>query len=270
MDIRQNERGKLANFYVELMELDDVESLELQVNLTREQIKNWGEGLAALALVPIEMNWDKSFERLFAVVKACQKWQAGPQLIQADLIEQLEGLPSSKKRELVETLIKVDGQKTTWAKNLNVNPELLEFFSINTFRPVLKAYAQKVLTQLPQGDWEKAHCPVCGDQPTMAKLAGKEGFRNLYCGRCETEWRYKRIGCPYCQNNSAPSVSYLTLEDNKQYRIYLCEHCKSYLKTVDERVCGEVDLFCEDLATDELDRLAQEEGYRRGDMRQQV
>ncbi|WP_238473279.1 formate dehydrogenase accessory protein FdhE [Desulforamulus profundi] len=104
----------------------------------------------------------------------------------------------------------------------------------------------------------------------MAKLAGKEGYRKLYCGRCETEWRYRRLGCPYCKDENASQASFITMEDSKQYRIYLCERCKSYLKTIDERVCGEVDLFCEDLATVELDQLAQAEGYRRGDRRQQV
>ncbi|RYD04283.1 hypothetical protein N752_15685 [Desulforamulus aquiferis] len=230
MEIQQNEREKLANFYVELLELDNLDSLELKVNLTREQINDWGKGLAVLALAPIEFNWELAFERLLAVAKVCQKWQTGPQQLTEKNIEDLESLEAHQRKELVNSLIRVDGQNNQWAKTLGISTELLDFLSINTFRPALKTFSQHILTKLPAGEWEQAHCPVCGDQPTMSKLSGKEGLRKLYCSRCETEWRYKRIGCPYCKNDDVPSMYYLTLEDNKQYRCICAITVKATLK----------------------------------------
>lgn len=82
--------------------------------------------------------------------------------------------------------------------------------------------------------------------------------------------RYCMLACPYCRDDNASRATFLTLAEYKQYRIYLCHRCNSYLKTVDERVCGEVDLFCEDLATVYLDGLARAEGYRRGDGREWI
>ncbi len=225
MEMKNNTK-KLANFYLEVMELEnDTEALEWKVVLDPQQLKQWEEGEAALALVP---------------------------------------------PELITSIFKVDGQLVKWAKQLEVPVDLLDFIARVTFKPFFKTYGEAVLEQVQLNDWIKSHCPVCGDQPTMAKLAGKEGYRKLYCGRGETEWRYRRLGCPYCKDENASKALFITMEDSKQYRIYLCERCKSYLKTIDERACGEVDLFCEDSATVELDQLAQAEGYRRGDRRQQV
>ncbi|WP_333871105.1 formate dehydrogenase accessory protein FdhE [Desulforamulus putei] len=270
MEIKNNTE-KLANFYLEVMELEsDTEALEWKVVLDPQQVKQWEQGKAALAVAPPEIDWEKVFDRFLSVARSCQQWQAGPQPVSDAFLKSLENLDESQRKEFITSLFKVDGQMGKWARELGVPVDLLDFIALVTFRPFFKTYGQAVLAQVQLNDWMHSHCPVCGDLPTMAKLAGKEGYRKLYCGRCETEWRYRRIGCPYCKDDNASQASFITLEDSKQYRIYLCERCKSYLKTVDERVCGEVDLFCEDLATVELDRLAQAEGYRRGDRRQQV
>ncbi|SHK05376.1 formate dehydrogenase accessory protein FdhE [Desulforamulus aeronauticus] len=268
---KRNDNDKLANFYLEVMDLgNDAASLECKLTLDSEQIKRWEQGEAILALVPPSIDAIKWFEHFYSVAQACQRWQAGPRPVSNAFLQALQDMDKTTWEEFINSLFKVDGQKTRWAKKLNISLELLDFLAQVTFRPLLKTYGEEVAKQLPLGDWAHGHCPVCGDQPTMAKLAGSEGYRKLFCGRCETEWRYKRIGCPYCKDENASEASFIALDDHKQYRVYLCDRCKSYLKTVDERVSGEVDLFCEDLATVELDKLAQSEGYQRGDKRQQV
>lgn len=271
MENTRNNAEKLANFYLAIMELDnDVDTLEWKVNLDPAQVNQWQQGTPALAVCPPEINPEKLFTRFYSVAEACQKWQVGPQPLPEDFLVALKQLDEDQRKDLLNSLLLINGHKARWAKELRVSAELLDFVALNTFKPLLKSYGQAVLKQLPLTSWTASHCPVCGDQPTMAKLVGKEGARKLYCGRCETEWRYKRLGCPYCEDDNASEASFITLEDKKQYRVYLCDHCKSYLKTVDERVVGEVDLFCEDLATADLDELARAEGYRRGDRRQQV
>ncbi len=141
MEMKNNTK-KLANFYLEVMELEnDTEALEWKVVLDPQQLKQWEEGEAALALVP---------------------------------------------PELITSIFKVDGQLVKWAKQLEVPVDLLDFIARVTFKPFFKTYGEAVLEQVQLNDWIKSHCPVCGDQPTMAKLAGKEGYRKLYCGRGET------------------------------------------------------------------------------------
>lgn len=271
MEKSNNTPEKLANFYLEVMELEnDIDTLEQKVELNSEQVNLWEQGKSALAIIPPEFDSEKVFTRFYAVAQACLKWQVCPQPLTEDFLKLLKGLREEQRNDLLNSLLKIDGQKVTWARELKVSVELLDFIAVNTFKPLLKAYRQQLTKVLKFDNWTGSHCPVCGDQPTMAKFVGQEGIRKIYCGRCETEWRYKRLGCPYCQEENASQSTFITLEDNKQYRIYLCDNCKSYLKTVDERVCGEVDLFCEDLATVDLDDLAQAEGYQRGDKRQQV
>jgi FdhE protein len=261
---------KQANFYLELMDLEnDIPPLEREVSFNPEQIKRWGQGESALAIAPPEVDTERIFTQFILVAKACQKWQVGPQPVTEQLITRLRELNKSQRHELISSLLRVDGNKAKWVKELNVSSSLLEYIARNTFKPLLKAYGEKVLGQVQISDWEQSYCPVCGDQPTIAKLTGEDGHRRLHCGRCETDWRFKRLGCPYC-NDVADETYFITLDNKKEYRVYLCDKCKSYLKTVDERLTGEVDLFCADLATAELDTLVQAEGYRRGDSREQV
>jgi FdhE protein len=137
----------------------------------------------------------------------------------------------------------------------------MEFLAINTAKPFLSNFSDYITTKFQIEKWKKGYCPICGDSPSMAKLSKPKGKRSLYCSRCETEWPYSRLGCPYCGNKDADKISFLTADGYKEYRLYVCEKCKKYIKTVDERECGEVDLFCEDLKTTDYDKLAIINGY---------
>jgi FdhE protein len=51
--------------------------------------------------------------------------------------------------------------------------------------------------------------------------------------------------------------------EKKSHRLYVCDHCKRYLKAVDQRVAGTaVDLIAEPILTWSLDRAAREKGYQ--------
>ena len=256
---------KLAGFYLELMDLEkDNPSLEFTVSFDSEQIQKWSQGQAALAIAPPEIDTDSVFTRFYSVAKACQRWQAGPQPVTDEFLKNLTELTKSQRQEIILSLFLVERKNYKIIEEIKAPSGLLEFIAYNTFKSILKTYRETVLSQVKISDWMKGYCPVCGDQPTLAKLTGKDGHRELYCERCETSWCFKRLGCPYCDEASASEASFITFDENKQYRVYLCDKCNSYLKTVDERECGEVDLFCEDLATTELDEIAQAEGYQRG------
>ena len=59
-------------------------------------------------------------------------------------------------------------------------------------------------------------------------------------------------------------MKYLYAEEEKGYRIDVCDKCKKYIKTVDSReITREVILPVEDIATLHLDIIAEEEGYKR-------
>lgn len=130
----------------------------------------------------------------------------------------------------------------------------------HTVKLFMRQYVEKVL---PHGDlehWHKGNCPVCGGRPNFALLEKESGGRYLYCGFCEIKWRFQRLGCPFCYSNES---QFITVEGMDKYRVYICEECRGYIKTIDEKKAGEevVNLFWEDIKTISLDLLAVSEGY---------
>ncbi|MEG6616604.1 formate dehydrogenase accessory protein FdhE [Peptococcaceae bacterium 1198_IL3148] len=269
MEMGIGENTKLANFYLELMDLTDkVNSIEWKLELPAHVKDSWLQGTPLLTELQPETEQELLQEIVFKVFAAYFKWQPGPAKLPAETLKLLKKLTDDELKDLATTAINdIATNKTKWANQLQMSEELMDFLTTNIARLVLNSYAATVTKQLDLEKWKHGYCPICGDSPTMAKLTGKVGFRVLHCGRCETQWRYDRVGCPYCGTKDADKLSFITSEDNKQYRLYLCDQCKSYLKTVDERQCGEVDLFCEDLATADFDKLASSEGYQRGNKR---
>ncbi len=96
------------------------------------------------------------------------------------------------------------------------------------------SWADALAPLVDDTQWYRSYCPVCGSQPDLAALEKDVPGRTLLCSSCDTEWVFKRVGCPYCGNDDHSQLAYHPSEDGS-YRLYLCEVCKSYLKTVDRR-----------------------------------
>lgn len=269
MEITTTNTTSLANFHLELLEIEDkINSAEWRINVPDNLKDQWAQGVPVLTGINLEVDIELFYDVSLRVVRVCQKWQPGPQPLSDEVISLIENLEQQDKLSLHNTVIRNDNRgKEVWTKKLNITEDMMDFLIIHIARPFLASCSAEIVKQLDLDTWEKGYCPVCGDSPVMARLTGKHGIRKLHCGRCETQWRFPRVGCPFCGNVDSSKISFLSPENYKQYRLYLCEQCKSYLKTVDERHCAEVDLFCEDLATADFDRLALSEGYQRGDKR---
>ena len=123
-------------------------------------------------------------------------------------------------------------------------------------------WAAETIAPLLQGElerWGRERCPVCGGYPDLAALAGDPGARYLICSRCSSAWDYRRVGCPFCQDVER-QVYHAGGEE--PYRLYLCEACRRYLKTVDTRPTGgRLDPRVERLVTIGMDLAALEAGY---------
>ena len=95
----------------------------------------------------------------------------------------------------------------------------------------------------------------------MAYLEKEVGARWLLCSRCDSEWLFHRLECPYCKTQNQSLLSFLS-DEKDLYRLYLCEQCKCYLKAIDLRKTdAEVLLPLERLYTLDLDTQARERGY---------
>lgn len=140
--------------------------------------------------------------------------------------------------------------------------DLLTFLLIRSWRPFLKQWAQALAPLLDDSAWMQKRCPVCGGQPDFSYLGSEAGGRHLTCSRCDTVWRYHRMGCPFCGNRESETYGYYP-DDIGLYRLYVCNDCHRYLKTLDMRqVPGERVLQAERIATTAMDLAALQAGYR--------
>ena len=83
----------------------------------------------------------------------------------------------------------------------------------------------------------------------------------LVCSRCDAQWLFQRLECPYCGTTDQNVLAYFT-NDEGLYRLYVCEQCKQYLKAIDLRQAkSEVLIPLERLLALHIDKQAQEYGY---------
>jgi len=133
-----------------------------------------------------------------------------------------------------------------------------------TLRPFLVSHSKALLNLVEQERWRRRYCPICGGAPDFAFLDKERGARWLLCSRCDTEWLFQRLECPYCGNQDMDTLAYFT-DDEGLYRLYVCELCHKYIKAVDlRRTESEILLLLERVLTLDMDRQAQEKGYQPG------
>ncbi len=147
-----------------------------------------------------------------------------------------------------------------------VDCELLGSVIAATLKPFLSAYARLLLPEMNQELWRRRYCPICGGRPNFAYLDKERGARWLVCSRCDAEWLFVRLECPYCGTQNQAALAYFTDEEEScLYRLYVCGECRTYIKAIDLRRTGsEILLPFERVITLDMDRQAQEAGYKPG------
>ncbi|MFC2011282.1 formate dehydrogenase accessory protein FdhE [Chloroflexota bacterium] len=139
---------------------------------------------------------------------------------------------------------------------------LLEAMIHATLKPFLVSHAKALRNLVNQERWRRDYCPICGGRPDFSFLDKERGARWLLCSRCDSEWLFQRLQCPYCSNQNQDTLTYFT-DDEEVYRLYVCEQCHRYIKAIDLRHT-ESEVLVERVLTIDLDRQAQEKGYNSG------
>jgi FdhE protein len=115
-----------------------------------------------------------------------------------------------------------------------------------------------------QDSWRQRICPICGGKPDFAFLNKETGARWLICFRCDADWLFFHIECPFCGNQDQNSLAYLT-DEKELYRLYTCEQYRTYIKAIDlRRAEGDVLFPLERILTLDLDKQAHKAGYKPG------
>ena len=150
-------------------------------------------------------------------------------------------------------------------KEDGVDHELLGSIITTTLMPFLAAYAKLLIPEVEQELWRRRYCPICGGSPDLAYLDKSAGARWLLCSRCDAGWLFVRLECPYCGTHNQDSLTYFTDDGQPLYRLYVCDECRAYIKAVDLRHATSAALLAlERIITLDMDRQAQEKGYKPG------
>lgn len=153
---------------------------------------------------------------------------------------------------------------SSWANTFSVPEELLAAMIHCAIKPFLATHAEALTSLIDQEQWRRRICPICGRKPDFAFLDKERGARWLLCSRCDTEWLFQRLQCPYCGTQNQNELAYFA-DDKELYRLYVCQQCRTYLKAIDlRRTDSEVLLPLERLLTIDMDRQGREKGYKGG------
>ncbi len=198
----------------------------------------------------------------------CELATLGNQNLQAAAEKIKKGLAGGRVQpeHLFDCILSENSQALSRAaQSLEVHDQALSFFCYNSIKPSLELGVQQLETYLdPERAWEKGYCPVCGTSPVISILS-RSGQRKLVCGFCWHRWAAQRLACPFCGNTDVKTLSYFFSESEKECRVYVCEQCRKYLKSVDSR---EIDrpliAELEHMASLHFDVKALEMGYESG------
>ena len=179
----------------------------------------------------------------------------------AKALKESETDPQWTNRLFVPILKQDEKALADLAGQVDLDPRVLLFLGKTALRPSLEAL-RPLTEKHDEKQWDHGYCPLCGSQPDMACFTNT-GKRRLHCELCGEEWAFARIGCPFCDKEAQEDLGYFEAEEEEGLRVYVCNVCHRYLKTIDSRVFEEVaPLELESLATLHLDLVAEQNGYR--------
>ncbi|MDD4775670.1 MAG: formate dehydrogenase accessory protein FdhE [Syntrophomonas sp.] len=144
--------------------------------------------------------------------------------------------------------------------------ELLIFCVDHALRPFLRLWAAPHRAALSEAGFEiwdfATTCPFCASKSNFSRVRATDGRRFMFCDGCFSEWETRNIYCVHCGNSNPQTISYLTAEDFPAYQAFICEECRGYSKSFDERQKAiRIDPYITNMETVYLDLLAQEKGY---------
>lgn len=158
------------------------------------------------------------------------------------------------------------GYFSNLAEQFELPVELLIFCADHALRPFLRLWASPHRNAISEAGFEvwdfATICPFCATKSNFSRIRVTDGRRFMFCDRCFSEWETRNVYCVHCGNNSPKTISYLSAEDFPAYQAFICEECRGYSKSFDERQKAiRIDPYITNMETIYLDLLAQEKGY---------
>lgn len=224
--------------------------LALQQQMSQSLIAQAPSEAVAGASLLEQLDVDLALRWLPALLKVAQK--EGP----AKLAQEAARIGTAGEAEQRQMLLQfLDGDQTgSYAPST--------FFSRVLFQTQAELLASRLI--VPAG-YQGSLCPLCGSQPQLAVLRpeGDGGKRHLACSLCLTEFEYRRIVCPVCDEVDPLKLPRYFPEEPLAVRVDACDSCKAYQKSFDMTVDGLMVPEVDEMATVALDLWAAEHGYHK-------
>ena len=231
---------------------------------SKECEENFAEGLPLLQ----NESWQKLlYVPVMQMVQKLAEQLAGagvPGKLQKFCRELAVYLNENESETLFSSVIRQqDDSLMEQAAALGLHAQTIAYLTWLSMTQILSFYREEMNNWRKDRSWECNYCPVCGSLPSMAQLkkVNHGSDRYLICTSCNTEWKYKRLGCAYCSNEELEKLQILESEEEPQVRLDICTECQSYIKTYVEE--GQEAVYLEDWATLHLDMLAAEQGLKK-------
>lgn len=164
-----------------------------------------------------------------------------------------------------------DFDATRWQRLLNSywrnsenDARPAEAFLLHAFlQPIAEHVAAS--SELGQQEPRVPVCPFCERKPACGILRpeGDGAKRSLVCSFCSTEWDYRRLICPGCEQEDVEKLPIYTADEFPNIRIEACDVCKTFIKTVDLTKDGRPIPLVDEIGSVPLTLWAEEKGYHK-------
>ena len=225
--------------------------LALQQQISQNLGSHTADAEGAGASLLEQLDVDLALGWLPAFLKLAQK--EGPAKL-AEEAAHIAAAPQAEQRQILLAFVDGDQAGGSYAPST--------FFARVLFQTQAESFASWLI--LPSQHSE-AFCPLCGSKPQLAVLRpeGDGGKRHLACSLCLSEWEYRRIVCPVCDEVDHTKLPRYSVEEPIAVRVEACDTCKAYQKSFDMTVDGLMVPEVDEMASVALDVWAVEHGYHK-------
>ncbi len=129
---------------------------------------------------------------------------------------------------------------------------------------LLQPFARNLASHAQISGQIAPRCPFCSCKPQLGVLRpeAEGGKRYLLCSLCGTEWEYRRVICPNCEELDKEKLPVYTSDRVPHIKLAACDTCHTYLKCIDLSIDGHAIPEVDDVATLPMSLWMIEKGFQ--------
>jgi FdhE protein len=171
------------------------------------------------------------------------------------------GTPQLKEMAASSRALDWSTELESYWNDRDSHPNDLLSFAIPT---LLQPFARNLAARAQIDKQVSPHCPFCFSKPQLGVLRpeGEGGKRYLLCSLCGTEWEYRRVICPNCEELDKEKLPIFKSDKLPYIKLAACDTCHTYLKCIDLGIDGRAIPEVEDVASLPMSLWMLENGFQ--------